>query len=755
LTLQFASLQDIPQVNYDSVKLIYKINCKDLQINNLLKELEITAYSQKYPSAKQIKHPKAEGLDRIYNLQIKGDVNGLYLDLIKLKSVSLSNFYLADSAKTLIVPNDYSYSFDFCGVSVSSSAELNLINAPLAWNITQGNPNIVIGVVDIGFDNTNSDLVNKLLPSPPYSGTYSNNAGYHGTRVAGIAGSETNNNIGLASIGNKSSIKFFDWTYNGILTAISEITPNKCKVINCSFLSGCSYVQDEQNVIDIAFDSGIVVIAAAGNSVRGTHCGIEGNGYVYPASYSHVVSVTSVGSRHERNAYYSCRPIADQIGYSWKDVHEAFPNHQPPTYNSPPLSNYTLTHNDRVDLCAPGQGVVTIGPNNTYFLDSWGTSFATPMVAGTAALILSVNSNLTPDDVKLILKCSTRDVYEVPENILYLNLLGSGRLDAGKAVQLAQTWVPGSAITQQISPTDIRWFEILSNGVNTIEVESTCGANNNPEYCNIGYRLQVISSNPNLTFKWLTFYSENIVGINPYILTNNIQYGNSIYLSRGVDYPYINNVLGSIKACVRVNECVPSIYYAEDRASTCLGDGCMYNCPADIYITGNYSTPLKESYTWVKSTAQTTISPTTSVKLDGSPTQGYVEFKPTTGAEYLLAEPSETGEFIVQAYNGCDAGAPSLTHTSTINEAVIDEQITADKLTVYPNPTNGLFYVECKNPISSIQVYNTQGVLVLEKQMSNVKKVAQKIAIDLSNFSSGVYILRSKGENFNYKIVKL
>jgi subtilisin family serine protease len=727
--VQFSSPTKIPTATYSSLSSTYSITSTDAQIQSTLGQFAITKFEKEYPHAYLVNHPYASKLDCVYRIGTSTGIDSLYSKLKTLNSTSLEGSIDSISNFTsLALPNDNNLNcFPYSCHTYCISQQTDLINAPAAWDITTGNPNIRIAVSDANFRRTHEELVGKVVfdQASPF-----NPAGIsHGTATSVLAAGNTNNGVGTASIGYNCKLDLYDMSYDNML--LSAI--NGARVINCSWYShGITPISSQQMTIDMIHDVyNAVIVAAAGNFSNG---GYGNQVDLYPASYNHVISVAPVGHVVDLANVNLCSSV------SIKDVF----------YNN--LSDYIhYTSNANVDLCAPGYKVyVAYNISDNYYLQGNGSSYSSPMVAGAAALILSVNPNFTPEDVEAILKCTARDLYEIPYNISFLNELGHGRIDAGKAVQLAQTWVPGSAPTQQAPPTDIRWFEILSNGINTIEVESTCATNSNPGYCNIGYRLEVVSPNPSLTFKWLTFYSENNVGI-----SNNIRYGNSIYLSRGVDYPFTNSSIGSLKACVRVNECMPSIYYAEDRASACLGDGCTYNCPADIYITGNYSTPLKESYTWVKSTGQTTISTTTSVKLDGSPTQGYVEFKPTTGTDYLLAAPTVTGEFIVQAYNGCDAGAPSLTNKNNMNDAATDEQITTDKLTVYPNPTNGLFYVECKNAISSIQVYNTQGSLVLEKQMSSIKKGVQKIAIDLSNYPSGVYILRSKGENFNYKIVKL
>ncbi|MEQ1555071.1 MAG: S8 family serine peptidase, partial [Ferruginibacter sp.] len=669
-----------------------------------------------------------ESLSLVYILETENCEN-LFHELISFKSKYIESIYLLEKPEILFTPNDYDLLNHIRDGNVYyASSQLNIINAQQAWNITQGSPSVVIGIVDLGFGVpiTNLDLVNKVLSNVVAINPTNNH--YHGQSVSSVAAAETNNNIGLASIGNKSMLKFYD--INSSYDAILQAAVAGCKVINCSWYDGaCSFNPIYQSLIKNITDTlHCVIVAAAGNGLSSGHCpgpGGNGDGYVYPASYDGVISVTSSCFHFEPGV------LTNGLKENWKDRVEYRVG----------VTTSNHTHNDKVDITSPGYDL-----SCTYY-DGYahrgsGTSFASPMVAGTAALIFAVNPLLLPVDVDAILKCSSRDIYEIYDNINYLNKLGSGRLDAGKAVQLAQTWVPGSAPTQQTAPTDIRWFEILSNGINTIEVESACAANTNPGYCNIGYRLQVVAANTNQTFKWLSFYSENSVGIN-----SNIKYGNSIYLTRGIDYPFVNSSIGSIKVCVRVNECIPSIYYAEDRASACLGVGCTYNCPADITITGNYAAPLTESYTWVKSAGATNIAISSSVKLDASPSQGYIEFKPTTGAEYLLAEPTATGEFIVQAYNGCDAGVPSIAPPKNVNELVTDGLISFSNSTVYPNPTNGIIYLEGKNISGNIQILNTQGVLMFEKQIYHLKNGVDKVSIDLSNLPSGVYMLKGNQGN--------
>ncbi len=267
--------------------------------------------------------------------------------------------------------------------------------------------------------------------------------------------------------------------------------------------------------------------------------------------------------------------------------------------------------------------------------------------------------------------------------------------------------------------------------------------------CNIGYRLEVVSGNPSLTFKWLNFYSES--GVN---VTNSIKYGNSITLTRGIDYPYINNSAGSLKICVRVNECVPSIYYSEDRVSDCLGLQCNTPCLSDITITGNYSTPLTESATWIKSSAQTTISASVIVKLDAHPVNGYVEWKPVSNSDFVLAQPDINGTFIVQAYNGCVSGTPSLTGTGSSNfnlKNVPEMNNQNGSFSVYPNPATSMITLTHPSKLSQIEILDIRGKVMLRL----VNRGSLKTNIDLSSLPAGIYIIRTDKVNYVSKVIKL
>ncbi len=147
----------------------------------------------------------------------------------------------------------------------------------------------------------------------------------------------------------------------------------------------------------------------------------DGTCRIFPASYDNVISVSSVG--HINDVGY----IDPTYGANnWKDVHEEI--------IGDPITAHS--HNDKVDICAPGYNVLSTWPNNMY-AGNWGTSFATPKVAGVCALMLSANPCLTPDEVESILKSTAVNIYAIPENAPYAGKLGAGRVDAYEAVKEA------------------------------------------------------------------------------------------------------------------------------------------------------------------------------------------------------------------------------------------------------------------------------------------------------------------------------
>src|SRR5699024_12207434 len=114
-----------------------------------------------------------------------------------------------------------------------------------------------------------------------------------------------------------------------------------------------------------------------------------------------VISVTSVGIKYPVGHYDSVH-----LKTGWKDCHQ----------NNVDTKDTTLTnqhtHNDEVNICAPGMGFIYAKKGNQYD-DGWGTSEAASFVSGTAGLMLAVNPELTAQEIRKILLNTADDIYQI------------------------------------------------------------------------------------------------------------------------------------------------------------------------------------------------------------------------------------------------------------------------------------------------------------------------------------------------------
>jgi len=120
------------------------------------------------------------------------------------------------------------------------------------------------------------------------------------------------------------------------------------------------------------------------------------------------------------------------------------------------------------DLVAPGAFINTTDINGNYKISS-GTSFAAPHVAGTAALILQKNSELTPQELKSILMTTSEIVYDQFDDRFPIEVSGNGRIDVSKAINAELIIVPPNLIFD-LSPANQIQTKHLK--INEIDVES-------------------------------------------------------------------------------------------------------------------------------------------------------------------------------------------------------------------------------------------------------------------------------------------
>ncbi len=368
------------------------------ELQTFFQNKNVYQYYQPYISADN------EYLQRVHLVTMDDDSH--YDELLSLNNVE--NVEIIEEPTLLYEPNDYN------GVNNTPNRSLELIHATEAWDITTGDPDVLVGINDTYFETTHDELINQIIAN--YD-TYPDE-NFHGTMVAGNVAAQTDNNIGVSAIGFNTKLIT---NANGLSTAnvwnMFELHPD-IKVINCSWIY-CSYNPTDALVYEELYNSGVTVVCGAGNGSMGASCG-GGHGYGYPASYEHTISVSSVGHKHDIGYV---NPNTGML-HNWKDVHV-------PVIGNPETCH---THNDKVDICAPGHGVSGITINNGYS-SGWGTSFASPMVAGTCALMYAVNPDITAEEVREKLLSSADDIYYIPENEPYIGLLGTGRLNAYRAVK--------------------------------------------------------------------------------------------------------------------------------------------------------------------------------------------------------------------------------------------------------------------------------------------------------------------------------
>jgi len=283
--------------------------------------------------------------------------------------------------QTVDSPNDPSFYRQWTMVQVQ---------APQAWDITRGSPNVRIAILDTGIDMDHPDLMAKIVSSINFSNSATpDDMHSHGTHVAGLAAAIADNGIGIAGLGGECSLMnvkvlgdsgsgLSSWVAQGIIWAAD----NGADVINLSLGGAASLA--EEDAINYAWNKGVVVVAAAGN--------YGSSAPLYPAGYTNCIAVAATDA-------YDAKA-------SW--------------------SNY----GDWVDVAAPGVGAYSTLINNGYGYKS-GTSMASPHVAGLAALVFTTESD-TDGDGKL--NGEVRNQIETSCDDIGVSGIGHGRINAARAV---------------------------------------------------------------------------------------------------------------------------------------------------------------------------------------------------------------------------------------------------------------------------------------------------------------------------------
>ncbi len=316
------------------------------------------------------------------------------------------------------------------------------VGIPEAWEYTNGSPDIIVAIIDSGVDFSHPDLVNTSWinpgeipsngwdddqngyiddivgwdfcgdnlfedndPSPPPSTLASN----HGTFIAGLIAADNDNDLFVGVAPNikimslrflRSDLRFFfssDWP--NLAAAIDYAVDNGAKIINLSMQADIIPPDYVYKAIQRAHAAGVILVSVTGNNR---------DNVTYPGNYSEVIAVSATTSTHE---------IAD--------------------FSSP---------GDQNEICAPGEDVYSITGYLSTIVTGNGTSYAAPLVSGAIALLLSLNSSLSNDEVRTLLHESCIDLGEIGKDPIF----GYGLLDIPALLSRVKLPNTTSSITSSV-----------------------------------------------------------------------------------------------------------------------------------------------------------------------------------------------------------------------------------------------------------------------------------------------------------------
>ncbi len=405
---------------------------RNSSLSRFIQELGLAEPKKQFPFHQQ---PRSEtgvmgkpltDLSLIFRITVPEPMSTLFL-LNQLKKRPEFQYveWMQNDAVPLSTPNDPS-----ADSTTGNQRQLfRRIQAYQAWNLSQGDTNVVIGVLDTGIPVDHEDMVSqiKINPLDPPNGIDDDQNGLvddyrgwdfgsndndatpdntgtapgHGTSVASLAGAASNNAKGVSGLAwNCKILPLKIWKWAGSFSnfkgydAIVYAADQGCKVINCSWGSARANKQYEQDIINYAtFNKGALVVAAGGNTA--------GFYNFLPANYDYVMGVAMTDT-------------TDKI-----------------VANS--------SQNFKLDLMAPGVGLYGIKTDGTYGWVDGGSSMASPLAAGAAALVRSRFPELTGVQAGELLRVNSDTVYSVPGNVPFRDRLGRGRLNVYKALQKIQS----------------------------------------------------------------------------------------------------------------------------------------------------------------------------------------------------------------------------------------------------------------------------------------------------------------------------
>ena len=295
-----------------------------------------------------------------------------------------------------------------------------------AWDLVSVSSDVVVAVVDSGVDLTHPDL-NLVTGYDPDGTVGGGPRGSHGTAVAGNVGAIGDNSLGVLGMAPCVKIMpvYMGSSFADIADAIDEAVAHGADVLSNSWGWVGSPSADIEGAINDALNAKRVVLFAAGNGPDRPPWTYE---VAFPGSLTGTTDVITVGASSPTDEHKAAASSDGSFGWGSSYIGDG------PDIVAPSPWSYTT---DRQGAAGYHDGSL-IDPSDLQSADYTptfgGTSSATPKVAGIVALMLSANPDLTPHQVKEILRETAEDI-DVPG---VDDKTGAGRVNAKKAVERAR-----------------------------------------------------------------------------------------------------------------------------------------------------------------------------------------------------------------------------------------------------------------------------------------------------------------------------
>lgn len=370
-----------------------KVITHSMELNQAVDEYDIISMERVFGDGGIYEErARREGLHQWYRIKYRGDVP--VADAV-LGFASIKGIESAEPERRIKVDsfNDKYFSQQTDLYSGGSKFDINV--QPVWDHYTTGNPSVVVSVVDEGVDLNHADLAANCIPGGKggsrnfAEGNYRVDPMSHGTHVAGTIAAVSNNGIGVA----------------GIAGGDYQKGQQGARIMSCQFFGAKDYDGSAAEAIRYSADNGAII----SQNSWGYTFDWDNDGRLNKEETEAALAAKIDGSMKAAVDYFIKYAGCDAQGNQKPDSpmkggivifaagNENIANGAPANYEkilavgSVELSGYKADYSnygDWVDICAPGSGIMSTLPNDTYGNQS-GTSMACPHVSGVAALVVS------------------------------------------------------------------------------------------------------------------------------------------------------------------------------------------------------------------------------------------------------------------------------------------------------------------------------------------------------------------------------